>query len=892
MDNDDLAERLSTVDGSKIHSLKSQLHDCSQAKGTTATTYFGQLKALWDVITCHEPPFACTCGRCLCGITKDALARQDSEWLHKFLMGLDRSLYGNLRSQLLSLDPLPTLTRAFQLALQEERLCLGSTTTVDPTDVMTFAVRPGASSVPSSSKTDWRVLRDLELQERKKLVSSHCIGTGHEISACFIRTQKFPDWWGDRPRTVEEVQARARARSGSTASSSSSARANMLISEPASDRFSGMSPDWIIDTGASHHVTGDVTWLSDSRSISPRPITLPNGHSVLSKLTGTVWLNNSLQHTNVLYVPSITCNLLSVSQLVAATGCAVSFTNNSCHIQAPSLKTRIGVGETDGVTPNPGTPDTGEPVPHINEEVGGCEDVRQEPGNTAETEPRGRGHILKIPSTRLRGFVLGTTNEPTTTPSSPDSSASSSSSGTPYTLTNYINCNKFSANHRHFLAALTAGVEPPSFRIAITDSKWCKAMQDEITTLENNDTRELTELPPNKKALGCRWVYKIKYKSDGQIERYKARLVIFGNHQVEGIDFGDTFAPVVKMVTIRTFLAVAAVKKWELHQMDVRNAFLHGDLSNEFYMRLPPGYSKGKEGKVCRLRKSLYGLRQAPRCWFAKLGSSLRTYGFIQSYSHYSLFSYAKGEVRIHVLVYVDDLLIVGNDKTAIASFKSYLGSCFHMKDLSSLKYFLGIEVARTSEGIFLNQRKYALDIISESGLLGAKPAATPIEQHHQLGLAKGDFVSDVEAYRRLVGRLVYLAVTRPDLAYAKKKQQTVSLSSDEAEYRAMVAVLCELKWLMGPLSSLGVPISSPIKIFSDSQSAIQLAQNPVFHERTKHIEVDCHFIRDAVNDGLVAPFYVDTRSQTADIFTKALGSVQLDFLLRKLGVLDLHALV
>ncbi|GAA0153631.1 transmembrane signal receptor [Lithospermum erythrorhizon] len=135
--------------------------------------------------------------------------------------------------------------------------------------------------------------------------------------------------------------------------------------------------------------------------------------------------------------------------------------------------------------------------------------------------------------------------------------------------------------------------------------------------------------PPRKKALGCKWIYKIKYHSDGTIERLKARLVNFGNHPLEGIDYNETFASVAKMVTVRTFPAVAAARNWELHWMDVHNAFLHGDLHEEFYMKLPPGLVIDHPGMVCRLKKSLYGLREAPRSWFAKLAASLKKYGFL-----------------------------------------------------------------------------------------------------------------------------------------------------------------------------------------------------------------------------------------------------------------------
>ena len=221
------------------------------------------------------------------------------------------------------------------------------------------------------------------------------------------------------------------------------------------------------------------------------------------------------------------------------------------------------------------------------------------------------------------------------------------------------------------------------------------------------------------------------------------------------------------MVTVRVFLAVTAAMNWEVHQMDVHNAFLHGDLTEEVYMKLPPGFRVESFGKVCKLRKLLYGLKQAPRCWFAKLSTALQNYGFQQSYSDYSLFTLQKGAVQLRVLVYVDDLIISGSHPVDIQKFKDYLSTCFHMKDLGSLKYFLGVKVARGPDGFVLCQRKYALDIISEVGLLGARPAAVPLEQNHRLALSTSKELDDPKSYHRLVGRLVYLYFTWPKLSYS-----------------------------------------------------------------------------------------------------------------------------
>lgn len=184
-------------------------------------------------------------------------------------------------------------------------------------------------------------------------------------------------------------------------------------------------------------------------------------------------------------------------------------------------------------------------------------------------------------------------------------------------------------------------------------------------------------------------------------------------------------------------------------------------------MRLLPRFKCSNPNMVFRLHKSLYDLKHAPRCWFTKLDTSLKSYGFRQSYFDYSLLTYTRGTTQINVLMDMDDLIIFGNNSNAIKTFKGYLSSFFEMKGLGSLKYFLGIEVAGNSNTLFLCQRKYTLDIVNDTGRLGAKPTGFPIKQNHKLGLAHGKLLVDLEAYRWLVGRLIYLAVTCLDLGYS-----------------------------------------------------------------------------------------------------------------------------
>ena len=253
-------------------------------------------------------------------------------------------------------------------------------------------------------------------------------------------------------------------------------------------------------------------------------------------------------------------------------------------------------------------------------------------------------------------------------------------------------------------------------------------MQREIKALEENGTWTIEDLPDGKRPIDSKWVYKIKYKPNGEIERYKARLVAKGYTQMEGVDYHDTFAPVAKLVTVRCLIAIAVKKEWIIHQLDVNNAFLHGDLKEEIYMRIPHGYDKGGGTKVCRLRKSLYGLKQASRNWYQKFTSALRDLRFKQSYADHSLFIYKRGNILVAALIYVDDVIIVGNNQEKIQETKDHLDKKFIIEDLGSLKYFLGIEAARTKDGLVLSQRKYTLDILEDSGMLGCKPCFFPME--------------------------------------------------------------------------------------------------------------------------------------------------------------------
>ena len=224
----------------------------------------------------------------------------------------------------------------------------------------------------------------------------------------------------------------------------------------------------------------------------------------------------------------------------------------------------------------------------------------------------------------------------------------------------------------------------------------------------------------------------MKFHADGSLERYKARLVAKGFTQKEGVDFTETFSPVAKMATIKLLLKVSASKKWSLKQFDISNAFLNGELDEEIFMKIPDGYAERKSislppNAVLRLKRSIYGLKQASRQWFKKFSYSLRRMGFINEHGDHTLFVKSCGDDLVVVLVYVDDIVIASTSDAAAAQFTHDLQNQFKLRDLGDLKYFLGLEIARTSEGISLCQRKYALELLSAAGMLGCKPAFVPM---------------------------------------------------------------------------------------------------------------------------------------------------------------------
>ena len=253
------------------------------------------------------------------------------------------------------------------------------------------------------------------------------------------------------------------------------------------------------------------------------------------------------------------------------------------------------------------------------------------------------------------------------------------------------------------------------------------------------------------------------------------------------------------MVTVRALLATAICQHWIIEQLDINNAFLHGDLHEEVYMTIPQGYPKPTSpNSVCRLKKSLYGLKQANRQWFNKLTTFLLTYGFTQSYADTSLFTLTKDGSFTALLVYVDDIILAGNTQSVINNIKQQLDNTFNIKDLGPLHYYLGIEFLRNPTGMAISQRKYALELLQAGNVLNDKPAVTPLDPQITLNNTDGDLLQDPSQYRTLVGKLIYLTITRPDLSFAAQHLSQFSHAPRTTHMKALLRVLRYIKLSLG----------------------------------------------------------------------------------------------
>ncbi|GKC42290.1 ribonuclease H-like domain-containing protein [Tanacetum coccineum] len=471
----------------------------------------------------------------------------------------------------------------------------------------------------------------------------------------------------------------------------------------------------------------------------------------------------------------------------------------------------------------------------------------------------------------------------------------------------YVGYSKLNSEIFCFVTQLNKTREPKSYlkllNILIVLMIWNSRNQ----CLLRNGTWEIVELLEGRKAIESKWIYKIKFKSSGEIDRYKARLVAQGFGQKEGIDYEETFSLVVKMVTVRCLLNIVVSMSWPVYQLDVNNVFLYSDL---------------EEAQ-----------------WNAKLTSTLIENGFSQSKSDYYFYTKSDKRVFLSLLVYVDDIFITSNNVSKIEKFKVFLKSKFMIKFLGKLKYFLRIEVIDTDKGICLNQRKYVLDLLSEYGMLACKPAKIPLMSKLVISNEACDndpSLENVNDYQKLMGKLIYLSNTRPDISYVVHCLSQFMHSPLTSHLRITFKILRYLKSCPGLGIHIAMISSMFPNVYSDagwakcivtrklvtgycvflnnsliswkskkqntlSKSSTEAeyralasitTANPVFHERTKHLEIDLHFVREKVLKGVVKIVKVDSANQIVDILTKGLDTIRHSELVKRLGMHDLYQVI
>ncbi|KAJ9558576.1 hypothetical protein OSB04_013190 [Centaurea solstitialis] len=562
--------------------------------------------------------------------------------------------------------------------------------------------------------------------------------------------------------------------------------------------------------------------------------------------------------------------------------------------------------------------------------------------------------VQPLPSaTATHDLIPTATNLPSPTPVSPSSTYTDHPVTQPtptHHMTTRAKAGITKPIQRLNLHINTTSPVPRSHLQALRDPNWQKAMNEEYHALIKNGTWTLVPRPPGVNIVRSMWLFRHKFNADGSLSRYKARLVANGRSQQPGVDCDETFSPVVKPATIRTVLSLAVSRQWPIHQLDVKNAFLHGHLQETVYMHQPPGFrDTNHPDYVCHLQRSLYGLKQAPRAWYQRFAHHAKQLGFHQSRTDSSLFIYHSDRATAYLLLYVDDIILTATTTDFLQNIISQLSQEFSMTDLGALNYFLGISAVRSPNGLFLSQKQYATEILERANMTTCNPCNTPAEPNRKLD-ESGPPMSDPTLYRSLVGALQYLTFTRPDITFAvqqiclymhdprephfhalkrilrylrgtldhglqlhvsstsdlraysdadwggmpvsrrstsgycvflgdnlvswsSKRQGVVSRSSAEAEYREVANAVAETSWIRNLLRELHSPPHKATIIYCDNVSAIFMSSNPVQHQRTKHIEMDIHFVRDKVALGHVRVLHVPSSSQYADIFTKGIST-------------------
>jgi len=372
-----------------------------------------------------------------------------------------------------------------------------------------------------------------------------------------------------------------------------------------------------------------------------------------------------------------------------------------------------------------------------------------------------------------------------------------------------------------FYTAFLSMLEPKKYQEALKDNNWVEAMQDELQQFKKQQVWELCPLPSNKHPIGTKWVFRNKLDESGTVVRNKARLVVQGYSQEEGIDYDETFAPVARLEAIRLFLAYAVSNKFKVFQMDVKSAFLYGKIKEEVYVCQPPGFEDPYHPDwVYRLDKALYGLKQAPRAWYETLSSFLLKNHFLRGCIDKTLFIRHVGNHMLLVQIYVDDIIFGSTDIKMCDDFKKLMKSKFEMSTMGELQYFLGLQVKQQSNGTFIHQSKYVKELLKKFSLQDCKSCSTPMTPTTQVDPDEDGKLVDQTLYRCMIGSLLYLTASRPDIMFATCVCARYQAAPRESHLTAVKRIFRYLKGT--PRLGIWYPVSNNANLiaFSDSDLA------------------------------------------------------------------------
>ncbi|KAK4394268.1 Retrovirus-related Pol polyprotein from transposon RE1 [Sesamum angolense] len=794
----ELEARYSECDGTLLYKLQREINSISQ-ENLSVTAYYTKLKQLWDELVCLMPPAMCSCGLCICGCNKTKADQTDRSQLIQFLMGLNES-YDNIRNQILVLEPLPNVNKAYSMVLRVERQRQVNSEFAEATDHFAMQVRSYEQRYNTGPRN---IMKKKGPIDKRNLFCNHCNKSGHNKETCF-KIHGFPDWYKDLNDQRRRQNISNRAYVVDDNEHKPAEKPDAAVCPLAKQTRAPFPPS---DTHAQHpfdliHVDIWGPYKHATLSGAHCVLTIVDDHSK-SKFDPRAY-----ECVFLGYAPSQKAyKLYDIHNKETLISRVVTFHESvfpykSFNIASDNSSFPIPEPISDSFTDTPPTLSQPAEFPNLSEST--ITPTNTDPSTSTTSSPD-----IPVPSPILRRSQRHT--QP------------------PAWLRDFVQTSdhissNLASSHSDFQAALSTVQEPRTYNQAKGCVEWELAMQKELSALEQNETWEVVDLPKGKRAIGSKWVYKVKLNPDGFVERYKARLVAKGSDDV----------------TYHTSCVLC-------------------DMIDE----------------GCHTSCVLCGIS----------GDGI---------------SYELG--LLVILVYVDDLLLTGCSKSLINEVKVYLDDAFTIKDLGYAKYFLGLEIAHSSAGTSVTQHKYVRDIITDAGLENCRPVSTPLPVGLNLTSHAQPALADPEPYRRLVGRLLYLGFTCPDISYGAQQLSQFVHHPSKIHMDAAMHLVCYLKGcpdlgLFFPSSNLLV-----LKAYCDADwascvdsrrsltgycAALHIVPNPVFHERTKHLEFDCNLVRDKFKSGFILPLHIAGKMQLANLFTKLLSSPLFASFLLKLGLVS-----